>query len=106
MEFPGRKHINEGAHARATLFNKMIPRMDGELPNRRRVPAEARCWQEIQLRFSTKRAVDEQRPARGKHLDIFGKGRPGHRIDNSLDAAAVRNLSDTLADLSLLRLIT
>ena len=42
MEFPGRKHINEGAHACATLFNKMIPRMNGELPNRRRVSAEAR----------------------------------------------------------------
>src|SRR5215467_3952808 len=101
MKFPGRKHINEGAHACATLFNKMIPRMNGELPNRRRVSAEARCWQEIQLRSSTKRAVDEQRPARGKHLDIFGKGWPGHRIDNGLDAAAARNLVDALADLSL-----
>src|SRR6516164_9793174 len=54
----------------------MIPRMDGELSNRRRVPAETRRWQEIQLCFSTKRTVDEQRPARGKHLDIFGKRGP------------------------------
>src|SRR6516164_9048462 len=101
MEFPGRKHINEGAHACATLFNKMIPRMDGELPNRRRVPAEARCWQEIELRFPTKRTVDEQRPARSKHFNIFGKGGPGHRIDNGLNAAAACNLVDAFADLSL-----
>src|SRR5215472_1902664 len=100
MEFPGCKHIDEGAHACATLFNKMIPRMDGELSNRRRVPAEARRWQKIQLRFSTKRTVDEQRPARGKHLDVFGKRGPGHRIDNGLNAAAARNLVDAFTDLS------
>jgi hypothetical protein len=47
MEFPGRKHINEGAHSCATLFDKMIPRMDRELSNRRRVPAEAQRWQKI-----------------------------------------------------------
>ena len=93
MEFPGRKHINEGAHARATLFNKMIPRMDGELSNRRRVPAQTRSWQEIELSLSTKRTVDEQHPARGKHFNIFGKGGPGHRIDNGLNAAAALAIS-------------
>src|SRR6516165_7535689 len=101
MELSGGKHIDKGTHASAALFNEVIPRMDGELSNRRRVPAQTRSWQEIELSLSTKRTVDEQHPARGKHFNIFGKGRPGHRIDNSLNAAAVRNLSDTLADFSL-----
>src|SRR6516164_2938641 len=101
MELSGGKHIDEGAHASAALFNEIIPRMDGELSNRRRVPAQTRRRQEIEWRFPTKRTVDEQRPARGKHFNIFGKRRPGHRIDNSLNAAAVRNFSDAFTDLNL-----
>jgi hypothetical protein len=101
MELSVREHIDEGAHAGAALFNEMIPRMDGELPNRGRVPAQARRWQEIELRPSAQRAVYEQRSARGKHFDIFGKGRPSHRIDDGLDAATARNLVDAFADLNL-----
>jgi hypothetical protein len=39
MELSGGEHIDKGAHASAALFNEVIPGMDGELSNRRRVPA-------------------------------------------------------------------
>jgi hypothetical protein len=34
MELPGRKHIDDGAHASAALFNAMAPGVDRELSNR------------------------------------------------------------------------
>jgi hypothetical protein len=37
MQFAGGEHLDEGAHASAALLYKVIPSMDGELPDRWRV---------------------------------------------------------------------
>ena len=73
MKLSGRQHVDQRAHAGAALLDQMVPGVDGELPDRRRVLARAAasvCRSSGALPPSA--AIDHQRAARRQQPRLPG----------------------------------
>src|SRR5262249_40132070 len=98
MQLAGSEHFDDVAHSSTSLLYEVVPGMDRELPDRRRVLARAQCWLQVELRLSAKRAIKDEGAAWREHRDVFGNAGSCDRIDEDVDPAAVGDFADALAD--------
>src|ERR1700730_8978838 len=94
----GSEYVDERAHAGAALLDQMIPGVDGELAQRRRILARPQGRLQIERRLAAEPAVDDQRAARREHGEVAGNARSADRIDDGVDAAALGDRVNRLAD--------
>src|ERR1700730_117937 len=98
MKVAGSEHVDKGAHPGTTLLDEVVPGVDGELPHRRRVLAQAQRRLQIVLRLATKGTVEDEHAARREQPNVIGDGRSRNRIDDNIDDSVAGDLLDSLAD--------
>src|ERR1700730_2360681 len=83
MKLAGGKHVDEDAHSRLALLDEVVPGVDGELPHRWRVLAQAQRRLQIELcRLSAERAVEDENAAGREQRKVLGNAWSRHRIDD------------------------
>jgi hypothetical protein len=97
-QFTGGQHFDDSPHARTTLLHKVIPGVDRELPYRRRVLAQSKRLLQIELSLSAEPTVKDQNAARRQQSDVVRNDRSRDRIDDDVNSAVERDLSDSLPD--------
>src|SRR5262249_53316793 len=99
MKLAGSEHLDDRTHAGAAFIDQVVPGVDGELPHRRRVLAQAKRRLQIELGLAAKRAVNDERAAGRKQRDVAGNARSANWIDDDVDAAAFGYFAHTLVNL-------